>query len=87
MESASEPENLHDSYAVQVIKDYIGVGHVPRDISKYCTTALLCGGNIRCEVTGRKENKRRNGLEFPCEYMTKGPSYMTNHVEMLIKDY
>ena len=52
------------------------VGHVPRDISKYCTSALLCGGTIKCEITGKRQNKRGNGLEAPCKYIVKGPFHI-----------
>ena len=33
-----EPENHYDKYAVKVSKENEVVGHVPPDISKYCTT-------------------------------------------------
>ena len=87
LETAPEPENPHDKYAVKVLKENTIVGHVPRDISKYCTTLLLCGGKIRCEVTGRRQNKRGNGLEVPCKFIVKGPHYITCKIDMIIKDY
>ena len=87
LETAPEPENPHDKYAVKVLKENTIVGHVPRDISMYCTTLLLCGGKIRCEVTGRRQNKRGNGLEVPCKFIVKGPHYITCKIDMIIKDY
>ena len=72
--------------AVKVLKENTIVGHVPRDISKYCTTLLLCGGKIRCEVTGRRQNKRGNGLEV-CKFIVKRPHYITCKIDMIIKDY
>ena len=72
---------------MKVLKEKEVVGHVPRDISKYCTTALLCGGTIKCEITGRRQNKRGNGLEVPCEYIVKGPFHVILDVEKIIKDY
>ena len=63
------------------------VGHVPRDISKNCTTALLCGGTIKCEITGKTQNKRGNGLEVPFKYVVKGPFHLILNVEKIIKDY
>ena len=35
---AMEPENHHDICAVKDLKENKVVGHVSRDISKYCTT-------------------------------------------------
>ena len=55
-----------DKYAVKVLKQNELVGHVPRDISKYCTSALLWRGTIKCEMTWKRQNKRGNGIEFPC---------------------
>ena len=69
--TAMEPENAHDKYAEKVLKENTIVRHISRDISKYCTTLLLCGGNIRCEVTGKRQNKRGNGLEVPCKFIVR----------------
>ena len=44
---ATEPENHHDIYAVKDLKENEVVGHVSRDISKYCISALLCGETIK----------------------------------------
>ena len=49
LQTAAEPENHHDKYAVKVLKEKEVVGHVPRDITKYCTSAL------KCEITGEKK--------------------------------
>ena len=62
------------------------VGHVPRDISRYWTSVLLCGGTIKYEITGKRQNKRGNGLEVACEYKYKGPFHMILNVEKIIKD-
>ena len=63
------------------------VGHVPNDISRYCTSALLCGGTIKCEITGKRQNKRGNALEVQSKYIVKVPFHMILNVEMIIKDY
>ena len=63
------------------------VGHVLHDISKYCTSALLCGGTIKCEITGKRQNKRGNAFEVQSKYIVKGPFHMILNVEMIIKDY
>ena len=54
-------------------------------IFKY--TSFLCGGTMKCEVTGKRQNKRGNGLEVPCKYIIKGPFYMIANIECIIKDY
>ena len=84
---ATEPENHHDKYPAKVLKKNEVAGHVPRDTSKYCTFALLCGGTITCEITGKRQKKRWDGLEVPCKYITKGPFHMILNVEKIIKDY
>lgn len=83
----TEPENPHDKYAVKVAKNEQVVGHIPRELSKYCTTAMLAGGTISCKIAGKRENKRGNGLEVPCIYKVKGPKFIVEKVEMLIVDY
>ena len=35
---------------------------------------------MKCEVTGKRQNKRGNGLEVPCKYIIKGPFYMIANV-------
>ena len=87
LSTATEPEKHHDKYAVKVLKENEVVGHVPREISKCCTSALLCGGTIKWEITGKRQNKRGNGLDVPCKYIIKGPLHMISNVEMITKDY
>ena len=87
LSTATEPEKHHDKYAVKVLKENEVVGHVPREISKCCTSAVLCGGTIKWEITGKRQNKRGNGLDVPCKYILKGPLHMISNVEMIIKDY
>ena len=84
--TAMEPQNPHDKYAIKVTKSDEVVGHIPRDISKYCTAALCCG-IISCEVTGKRQNKRGNGLEVPCKYRLKGPYFVVKKIECIIEDY
>ena len=63
LSTAAEPENHHEKYAVKVLKENEVVGHVPRDISKYCTSALLCGGTIKCEITRKNKTNLGMGLK------------------------
>ena len=87
LSTATEPENHHDKYPAKVLKENEVAGHVPRDTSKYCTFALLCGGTITSEITGKRQKKRWDGLEVPFKYITKGPFHMILNVEKIIKDY
>ena len=57
-----EPDNIHDKYAIKVLKDNTVVGHVPRELSRYCCLILNSGGQMESVVTGARENKRGNGI-------------------------
>ena len=75
---------------------------VLRDISKYCTSEIcvcVCvsvwggggdgqrGGGLKCEIAGKRQNKRGNGLKVPFKYIVKGLFLMILNVEKIIKDY
>ena len=83
LSTATEPENHHGKYALNVLKENEVVGHVPRDISKYCTSALLFGRTIKCEITGKRQKNVGMGLKF----CVKGHFHMISNVEKIIKDY
>ena len=51
----STEENGHDRFAIAVKKDDIAVGHVPREHSKVEWYFLRHGGEISCEITGRRK--------------------------------
>lgn len=68
-----EPTNEHDRNAVAACIDDEIVGHIPRNISKPCSYAILGGAKIDATVTGNRQNTRQNGLEVPVEYHVKGP--------------
>ena len=61
------------------------VGHIPRALSKYFGPALLYEETMECVVLGRRENKYGNKLEVPHKYIIKGPKYMLEIIECLIK--
>ena len=63
------------------------VGHVPRDLCKSCRYALYSGGKISTVVTGRRENRKSNGLEVPCSYKLKGTKDVLLKVETIINEY
>ena len=73
LSTTAEPENHHDKYAVKVLKENEVVGHVPRDISKYCTSAILCGRTIKCEIAEKRQNKRGMGLKSRANTLQKDP--------------
>ena len=52
-----EVNNVHDKYAVKVLKYQAVVGHVPREISRYCSFVLNLGGTMGTTVTGARENR------------------------------
>ena len=70
-----ERNNPHDQKAVGVFKEnatgMILVGRVPREHSEELCDVLIEGGSVSCWITGKRENKRRRGLEVPCMYYTK----------------
>ena len=41
---------------------------------------------MKYEITGKRQNKRGNGLESPCEYIVKGPFHMVLNEEKITKD-
>ena len=62
LSTVTEPENHHDKYVVKVLKENEVVGHVPCDISKYCTSALLYGGTIK-RLQGKNKTNVETGLK------------------------
>ena len=54
------------------MKSIIVVGHVPKELSKYCSAFINSDGRMWGNVSGKRENRRGNGLEVPCKYFLKG---------------
>ena len=68
LECQRESRNIHDIYAVAVLKSGLVVGHVPKRISSICSL-FLHAGSIHCIVSGAKRysaNLEQGGLEVPC---------------------
>jgi hypothetical protein len=64
-----ETTNLHDPYAVAIVKNAVTVGHVPKKISTMCSIFLRNGGGIYCTVSGNRQHSGdlpQGGMEIPC---------------------
>ena len=85
-----EVSNIHDLYAVSVIKPGIGVlGHIPRQISTPCNMFIRSGGSITCIVTGSRHysvNLPQGGLENPCRLQFKGNEKAINKIKPLLQN-
>ena len=77
-----EPLNNHNRHAVCVKKDDVIVGHVPREKTKTMWHFLMHGGQVSCEVTGRR--KLGNGLEVPCTCKLTGREKLVNRMQELL---
>ena len=80
--------NIHDPYAVAVIKNGSVVGHVPRRLSTLCSL-FLRHGCIDCRVTGNRRYSRdlpQGGLEIPCSLIFHGDPLKIEKVKQLIKE-
>ena len=83
-----EDDNPHDRYEIKLVnKNNAIVGHVPKDLCKSCRYALCSGGKIPAVDTGRRENRKSNGLEVPCSYKLKGTKDVLLKVETTINEY
>ena len=78
-----EPDNVHDKYDVKFLKNQAVVGHVPREISRYCSFVLNSGRTMNATVTGARENRRGNGLEVPCKYKLNGPKTFLSKADII----
>ena len=77
-----ETGNNHDKYAVSVVKHGEIVGHLPRELSRTVWHFILHGGQVTCEVTGKR--KLGNGLEVPCIYKFIGTRKLVSRIEELL---
>ena len=70
-----EVNNIHDDFAVAVLKNGNTVGHVPREISRVCWYFLhKSGSEMTCIVNGdrRRSEVDGKGLAVPCVYIFRG---------------
>ena len=47
-----ELDNVHDHYAVCVMRHGTIIGHIPQRVSRVCSLFLRRGGQISCKVKG-----------------------------------
>ena len=81
-----EPDNVHDKYAVNVLKNAV-VGMCLEKYSVIAIFVLNSGGTMGATVTGARENRRRgNGLTVPCKYKLKGSKSFLPKAEYIIRD-
>ena len=89
-----EVGNIHDMYAVAVMKEVRGratvVGHLPRQISTVCHLFLRRGGVIACHITNGRQYSidfPQGGLEVPCKliFSSKDKKLLDKTVPLLQK--
>ena len=79
-----EVNNIHDDFAVAVLKNGNTVGHVPREISRVCWYFLhKSGSEMTCIVNGdrRRSEVDGKGLVVPCVYIFRAKQ---KHLDRLI---
>ena len=79
-----EVSNIHDDFAVAVLKNGNTVGHVPREISRVCWYFLhKSGSEMTCIVNGdrRRSEVDGKGLVVLCVYIFRGKQ---KHLDRLI---
>lgn len=81
-----EPENEYDCFAVSIILDGSVVGCVPKELSRHFSRFLLGGGEIMCEITGRR--RKGKGLEVPCVYKLRAENpQLVKKLQTAVKRY
>ena len=82
--------NVHDLYAVSVIKHGTGIiGHLLKRISTPCHLFLKKGGSISCKVNGRRQYSSglpQGGLEVPCRLVFKGSKKNIDKIRLLLQE-
>ena len=82
LELVIEDGNVHDQYAVAVIKNEAIVGHAPRGVARMFYFFIRHGGSITCEIIDHR--KFGCGLEVPCYYILTGkPKYIARAKKLL----
>ena len=87
LHTRKEEGNPKDKYAVAVAKEERTVGHMPQEVSRISWYFLDNGGEITCEVTGRRKLSAipGKGLEVPCKYTYRGEAKLVKKLIDLLK--
>ena len=88
LQCARETNNIHDPFAVAVLKDNIIVGHIPKKVSAVCSLFLRRSGSIVCHVNGSRRYSSdlpQGGLEIPCKLIFTGNLSKIDKVRKLVK--
>ena len=88
LQCSLDDANLHDPFAVAVVKNGFTVGHLPKKISSSCSLFMRRQGAISCVVIGFRRYSSdlvQGGLEVPCKIIFRGPNDMIQKVERLVK--
>lgn len=64
-----ELANVHNPFAVKVIKAKSIVGHLPKKISSTCFLFIMEGGVILCKVTAPDKNTQEIWLKVALKYL------------------
>ena len=83
-----ELANIHDPFAIKVMKAGTIVGHLPKKISSTCSLFILKGGIISCNVTDPNRKYSRDlaqgGLEIPCVITLRGTKELVDKAKKLL---
>ena len=82
-----ELTNAHDLYSVAAVHQSKGtVGHLPRTISKVCSSFINRGGSIQVEVTARRQRSDlpQGGLDVPCTITFTGEKTLVTKCKKVV---
>ena len=81
-----EPHNIHDPYAVAIMKSEKVVGHVPKAYSRIVSCFIGHGNRASCEITGDRINRGvQLGVEVPCVYKFYGSQAYIDRIRDLLQ--
>ena len=76
--------NVHDPFAVKVMKAGSTVGHLPKKISSTCSLFIMKGRVILCKVSDPNRKYSRDlaqgGLKIPCVITLQGNKELVDKV-------
>lgn len=86
--SLHQSGNTHDQHAMGVyIEDKLLVGHLPREMARYCHYFTLHDGTIIGTVSGRRRHSSTaGGMEIPCILTFKGRRKTIKQLKKLLEE-